>query len=196
MTKKQLRIAAAQRANIILEAQHIASTGFAPMEEAKPKEVDQDFENKKHDVEYNNHQAKMEHLASRFTEKLSEHPITIYDVSYDKNPKKARILDSVTEVRVDVGGTGGGVSIAFGADGGLRTDDWVGINGKGVASGDNGFGRDWYKIDNDAFQMILTMLSELIKASGYNDTEKQSMFNSAIEYFKNRIIKGEGITGD
>ena len=32
MTKNQLRIAAAQRANLILEAQHIASTGFAPVE--------------------------------------------------------------------------------------------------------------------------------------------------------------------
>ena len=36
MTKHQLRIEAAQRANLVMEAQHIASSGFAPPEESKP----------------------------------------------------------------------------------------------------------------------------------------------------------------
>lgn len=146
--------------------------------------IDSEFEKKKEKVEYDNRRENHQYLASKFSEKLAESPIVFYYQDINSFAKIDKVFDKVTEVRTDESGTGGSVDINF------TYNDWISVNKTNFRTSDS-FER--YKISEESFQNILTMMSEAIKISGYSEAEKNKMFQDVVNYFKSRIINKEDL---
>jgi len=157
----------------------------------KNKEAeDAKFESDKKRVERDNKQENTKYLATKFSEVLAQNPIVVY-TNHEGSKRKdvSKKCDKVQEVRTDESGTGG-VSVYF------DSSDWVSVGENGF-SASNFFDKKtgYYKITEESYQNILTMMNELIKASGYTEVEKQKMFQMVVDNFKGKILKPEDIEG-
>lgn len=165
------------------------------MKEKLNEKFSADFEQQKKNIEWNNKEAKLNDFKNEFNEILSQNPINIY-TQYNKDMKARKenlFFKGVESLRSDESGTGGNVGFELTIKGG-KVYDWIYVNKDGSVSADHYLRKDdCYKITNDSFQNILTMVNKLIKNSGYNDKEKNAMFNGIVEHFKGKIIKDEDL---
>ena len=130
----------------------------------------------------------MDGLAQKFSEKLKEHPINIYikhdNLPVENNRKTRTIFGNIESVRTDESGTGGSVSINF------SYNNWISVR-KDKFDGSDFFNprSAYYKINEESFQNILTMMKELINRSGYSEVEKDNMFNLVVDGLKEEDLK-------
>ena len=159
------------------------------MKEGLNKKSNSEFEDQKKNTEWNNQEESLKYLASKFSEMLAESPIVIYE---EKKGSKAeevgKKFDKVQEVRTDKTGTGGHINIIFDYNNYIAVD-------KDRFDACNYFQKqsDYYKITEESYQNILTMMDKLIKISGFSEVEKEKMFQMVVENFKNKIIKDEDL---
>lgn len=144
----------------------------------------------KEDIEGKNKKENNEYLISKFSEKLAEAPIVVYLQHGESEPQKkdTRTFNKVEKVFTNQFGTGAGVSVQF------DKDNWIGVN---IGTVDTSYPFDknngFYKITEETFQNILSIMSELIERSSCHDTEKQKMFELVVDNFRNKIIKDEDV---
>ena len=156
----------------------------------------------KEDIEWKNKKENNEYLISKFSEKLAEAPIVVYLQHGEGAPQKkdTRTFNKVERVFTNQFGTGAGVSVQF------DKDNWIGVsigtvegkiedkvNGRVDTSYPFDKNNGFYKITEETFQNILSIMSELIERSSCPDTEKQKMFQLVIDNFRNKIIKDEDV---
>lgn len=154
------------------------------MMEGKNKTPDYEVEKEKMGVQMDNRRAEIENMISKFTEKLSANPIKLYTQHTGSSPSESGSLDKVKNVSFDESGTGGDSSIDFG------NHEYIAVNKDGLRTSTYfNSENDYYKVNNDSYHNILTMMDELIKNSGYSETEKSKMFKYVIDNFKNKILK-------
>ena len=147
------------------------------------KKVDLNFEKEKEDIKWKNQQEKTKYLMSKFSEVLAQNPIEIYTKYGDRIEKVGIIFDKIERVTTDESGTGGNIEVIF------NNNNYIAVSKRGFGSSSL-FGKEGqHKIKKEAFQNILTMMSELIKASGYSETEKSKMLQDVVDNFKDNIIE-------
>ena len=152
-------------------------------------EGEKKFERKKEETQWTNRQEKIKSLVLKFSEKLQKDPIIVYVKHSGFRAKKNTEYDKITDARTDTSGSGGGSTVFLGRD------EWISV-GKDGFNASTYFrpSSDYYKITNGSFQTILTMMDELIRESGYTETEKTKMFKAVVDGLKNKIIEDSDIT--
>jgi len=134
-------------------------------------------------IEMSNHKGVVEELQSEFNERLSEKSIKIYTQhSENDEPRLSRELRLVKSVSVDETGTGGSVGLNF-------ENDYISVRPQDGLSASGLFKQDFYKLTSDSYHTILDMMNDLIKQSGYSDSEKDKMFNFVVNGLKNMITE-------
>jgi hypothetical protein len=153
------------------------------------KKPDAQFEQDKRYVEDSNYREKINHFVSKFSEKLSENPIKEYvQHKSDEFPKEQGSLNKVTSIRFDESGTGGSMGIEFGSYNYINVDT-SGTRGGGVFEKN----ADYYKVSQNSFHDIVSMMDQLIKSSGYTDMEKTKMLDYVIKHFEHKVITEDAL---
>ena len=158
--------------------------------EGLKKVSDEKFELEKRNTEQKNEEENQKYLISKFSEKISQNPIIVY-VQYGSGEKPygdSIRIDKVDGVLTDEQGKRNGVVVNF------NKDITIAVSPSGIrASGFFSEKSEFYKVTNESYHNILSMMSELIEKSSYSDADKSKMLQNVINNFRNKIIKDEDV---
>ena len=141
----------------------------------------------KNSIQAQNRAEKIEGLLLKFSDLIKENPIIVtYTGGENSKMEHAEKIDKIESVVSDKNGVGDNTGVRF------SNGEYIYIRRNAVdASPLFVEGSTGNKITEESFQNILTIMKELIKISGYDNADKEKMFELVVNNFKDSIIKKE-----
>lgn len=145
----------------------------------------QKFEQQKISLENQRNEEELKELKNKFSKILEENPIAFYNFDnyreVNKYEKEGE-LNFVSGIEVDKSGKGDGVKLSFNYGNFIKVET---KKEQPVSLSNNLYRKN---ITEESFQNILTMMYDLIKISGYSDSEKEKMFQGLNNFFKGSVV--------